>query len=180
MAAIEPVVIKLSDLVDGQEAVCFAALVKKTRGTTQANQPFIKCYFRDKRTTLEAPLWHDNRYFREADAWPDGAAYRLMVRGKFDLRYGLQLEILGIRPATDADARDGFDFFDLVESSKYPPGGSAQDDPLDHRSPDRRSLSQTPGPDDPGGESASLPKNAGRPELPPFLHVADFSSMSGV
>ena len=39
MAAIEPVVIKLSDLVDGQEAVCFAALVKKTRGTTQANQP---------------------------------------------------------------------------------------------------------------------------------------------
>ena len=28
------VVIRLSDLVDGQEAVCFAALVKKTRGMT--------------------------------------------------------------------------------------------------------------------------------------------------
>jgi 3'-5' exoribonuclease len=121
MAAIEPVVIKLSDLVDGQEAVCYAALVKKTRGTTQASQPFIKCYFRDKRTTLEAPLWHDNHYFREADAWPDGAAYRLMVRGKYTLRYGLQLEILGIRLATDADVREGFDFSDLVESSKYHP-----------------------------------------------------------
>jgi 3'-5' exoribonuclease len=121
MAAIEPVVIKLSDLVDGQEAVCFAALVKKTRGMTQANQPFIKCYFRDKRTQLEAPLWHDNRYFREADGWPEGAAYRLVVRGSFKLRFGLQLEILGIRPATDADVRDGFDFSDLVESSKYAP-----------------------------------------------------------
>jgi 3'-5' exoribonuclease len=120
MAAIEPVVIKLSDLVDGQEAVCFAALVRKTRGMTQANQPFIKCYFRDKRTTLEAPLWHDNRYFRDADAWPEGAAYRLMVRGKFGLRFGLQLEVLGIRLATDADIHDGFDFSDLVESSKYP------------------------------------------------------------
>src|SRR5271168_5280051 len=121
MGAIEPVVIKLSDLVDGQEAVCFAALIKKTRGTTQANQPFIKCYFRDKRTTLEAPLWHDNRYLREADAWPEGAAYRLVVRGKYGLRYGLQLELLGIRPASDADVREGFDFSDLVESSKYPP-----------------------------------------------------------
>ncbi len=121
MAALEPVIIKLSDLVDGQEAVCFAALVKKTRGTTQANQPFIKCYFRDKRATLEAPLWHDSRYLREADAWPEGAAFRLMVRGKYGLRYGLQLELLGIRPATDADIHDGFDFSDLVESSKYSP-----------------------------------------------------------
>jgi 3'-5' exoribonuclease len=121
MATIEPVVIKLSDLVDGQEAVCFAALVKKTRGTTQSNQPFIKCYFRDKRTQLEAPLWHDNRYLREADAWPEGAAYRLMVRGKLSLRYGLQLEVLSIRLAHDDDIRDGFDFSDLVESSKYLP-----------------------------------------------------------
>ena len=39
MARTEPVVIKLSDLVDGQEAVCFAALVKKTRGMTKSNQP---------------------------------------------------------------------------------------------------------------------------------------------
>ena len=44
MAAIgtPAVVIRLSDLVDGQEAVCYAALVKKTRGTTERNQPFVK------------------------------------------------------------------------------------------------------------------------------------------
>ena len=54
MAANGTVVIKLSDLVDGQEAVCFAALVKKTRGMTKSNQPYLKCLFRDKRAVLEA------------------------------------------------------------------------------------------------------------------------------
>jgi len=121
MAALANVVSRLSDVVDGQEAVCFAALVKKTRGMTKANQPFIKCLFRDKRVSYEAPLWHDHRYFPEADGWAEGLAYRLQVRASFNLRYGMQIEILGIRPAVDEDAADGYDFFDLVESSQYDP-----------------------------------------------------------
>jgi 3'-5' exoribonuclease len=121
MAASGPVVIRLSDLVDGQEAVCFAALVRKTRGMTKANQPFLKCLFRDKRVELESALWHDNRFFREAESWAEGQAYRLQVRGQFHVRYGMQIEILGIRPAVSDDAQDGFDFFDLVPSSKIPP-----------------------------------------------------------
>jgi 3'-5' exoribonuclease len=40
------------------------------------------------------------------------------VRGKHDLRYGMQIELLGIRPATEEDVADGFDFYDLVESSE--------------------------------------------------------------
>ena len=121
MAANGPVVIKLSDLVDNQEAVCFAALVKKTRGMTKANHPYLKCVFRDKRVMREAALWHDHTLFHEAESWTDGQPYRLRVRGKFDLRYGMQLEILGIRAATEADAGDGFDFFDLVPNSQFPP-----------------------------------------------------------
>jgi 3'-5' exoribonuclease len=113
------VVVRLSDLVDGQEAVCFAALVRKTRGLTQRNQPYIKCYFRDRRVQYEAPLWYDHRYFGEAEHWTDGLAYRLQVRARNDLRYGMQLDILGIRPAGDDDAPDGYDFYDLVESSRY-------------------------------------------------------------
>jgi 3'-5' exoribonuclease len=120
MASNGTVVIRLSDLVDNQEAVCFAALVKKTRGMTKANHPFLKCVFRDKRVTREAALWHDHPFFQEAEAWTDGEPYRLQVRGQFHLRYGMQIEILGIRPATDADARDGFDFFDLVPNSVIP------------------------------------------------------------
>jgi 3'-5' exoribonuclease len=33
----------------------------------------------------------------------------------------MQLDLLAIRPATDEDAGAGYDFFDLVENSKYPP-----------------------------------------------------------
>jgi 3'-5' exoribonuclease len=121
MAGVEAVVIKLSDLVDGEEATCYAALVKKTKGMTKSNQQYMKCVFQDKRTRVEAPLWSDSRFLREAETWPEGIAYRLQVRGKYDLRYGMQVEILGIRPATDDDTRNGFDFADLYESSKTPP-----------------------------------------------------------
>ncbi len=119
MATTGTVVVRLSDLVDGQEAVCFAALVKKSRGMTSRNQPFLKCYFRDRRVQYEAPLWYDHRFFGEADTWTEGLAYRLQVRAKHDLRYGMQLDILGIRPAGDDDNVDGYDFYDLVESSRY-------------------------------------------------------------
>ena len=57
MAAIGPVVIKLSDLVDDQEAVCFAALVKKTRGMTKANQPLSQvCLPRQASDARGGPL----------------------------------------------------------------------------------------------------------------------------
>jgi 3'-5' exoribonuclease len=121
MAKGNPVVVKLSELVDGQEAVCFAALVRKTRGVTKSNQPYLKCVFRDKRAQVEAPLWHDSRFYNDADSWAEGTAFRLQARSRFDLRFGMQIDILSIRPATDADAKDGFDFADLVDSSKYAP-----------------------------------------------------------
>ena len=121
MAVAGTVVSKLSELVDGQEAVCFAALVKKSRGVTRANQPYLKCVFRDKRLQVEAPLWHDSRCFRDADSWVEGTAYRLHVQCRHDLRFGLQIDILSARAATPADAADGFDFFDLVPSSRFSP-----------------------------------------------------------
>jgi 3'-5' exoribonuclease len=120
MTGSEPVVIKLSDLVNDQEAVCYAALVRKTKGMTKSNQPYMRCVFRDSRTTVEAPLWSDNRFLKEAEKWVEGAPYRLEVRGKYDQRYGMQVELLAIRPATDDDAARGFDFSDLYESSRYP------------------------------------------------------------
>jgi 3'-5' exoribonuclease len=121
MAASGAVIIKLSDLVDGQEAVCFAALVRRTRAVTKSNQPYLKCQFRDRKAAADAMIWHDSRFFREADSWVEGCGYRLHVRGRLDIRFGMQLDLLGIRPATDDDARDGYDFSDLVDSSKFGP-----------------------------------------------------------
>src|SRR5262249_15613569 len=121
MASNGKLVVKLSDLVDGEEAVCYAALFKKTRGMTKTNQPFLKCLFRDKRAVLEAPLWHDHRFFREADSWSEGIAFRLQVHARHDIRYGMQIDILDARRATEDDTREGYDFFDLVPSSKIPP-----------------------------------------------------------
>ncbi|HEV3121093.1 MAG TPA: HD domain-containing protein [Isosphaeraceae bacterium] len=121
MATITTTVIRLSELADGQEAECFAILLRKVRGTTSRDQPFVKCYFRDKRVTLEAPLWADHRLHQQAIGWQEGIAYRLRVRGAQHARYGLQLEIQNARPADVKDAADGYDFYDLVESTEYPP-----------------------------------------------------------
>ena len=99
MAGTETAVVRLSDLADGQEADCFAALVKKVRGTTYKNESFLKCYFRDKRVTLEAPLWADSRFLKQAEGWAEGAAFRLHVRANVKPRYGLQLQEAARRSA---------------------------------------------------------------------------------
>lgn len=112
-------VVRLSDLRSGQDAECFAALVKKVPGTSYKNEPFIKCYFRDRRTILEAPVWSDSRFLKQAETWPLGTAYRLRVHAEYKQRYGLQLSLQDIRPAGPEDVADGYDFRDLVESTEF-------------------------------------------------------------
>lgn len=119
LTATDAIVIRLSDLVDGQEAVCYAALVKKTRGVNVRNQPYYKCLFQDKRVKVETPIWNDSRFFSEVEGWSEGSAYRVTARGRMHLTFGMQFDLLAIRPAEDGD--DGFDFTDLYESSKYSP-----------------------------------------------------------
>lgn len=121
MAGTSTSVVRLSELQDGQEAECFAALVKKVKGMTSRNQPFIKCYFRDRRVVVEAPLWYDRPYHAQAEHWVDGLAYRLRARAELKPKFGLQLEILEIRLAGPEDTVDGYDFSDLVESSEFAP-----------------------------------------------------------
>ena len=120
MAVGEAVVVRLSDLQDGQEAECFAALVKKVRGTTKRNQPFIKCYFRDKRVTLEAPLWADHRLHRAGRRLGRGAPTASGSRRSIKAKYGLQIDILDIRPTAPRTTPTGYDFGDLYESIEYP------------------------------------------------------------
>ena len=122
MAGTDTAVIRLSDLQDGQEATCFAALVKKVRAMTVRDQPYLRCTFRDKRVTVEAMIWADNRFFNLANSWVEGQGYRLEVRGELKPKYGMQIHISDIRPAVPEDEVEGYDFQDLVNSSKYPFG----------------------------------------------------------
>jgi 3'-5' exoribonuclease len=114
-------VVRLSDLQSGQDAECFAALVRKQPGQTYKGERFLKCFFRDKRAIVEAPLWADSRFLKQAEGWPEGIAYRLRVHAEVKPRYGMQLELIDIRPAGPEDAADGYDFFDLVESTDKDP-----------------------------------------------------------
>src|SRR5262245_10245121 len=81
MAGTETSVVLLSELQDGQEADCFAALQKKEKGTDRHGNPYVKCHFRDKRTVLIAPLWSSDPFRTHAEEWKVGEAYRLRARG---------------------------------------------------------------------------------------------------
>ncbi|MHC5542179.1 3'-5' exoribonuclease YhaM family protein [Singulisphaera rosea] len=121
MASIDTAVVRLSDLSHGQEAICFAALVKKDKGVDKHGNPFVKCHFRDRRSSAVAPFWSGNALREQAETWVDGIGYRLRVRGDWKVKYGLQLDVMEIRPARDEDVAEGYDFFDLVESTDYNP-----------------------------------------------------------
>ncbi len=113
-------VLRLSELREGEEAVCFALLVEKFKGLTKRNEPFVRCHFRDRTVKLEAPIWATNKLLRAAEDWVEGQAYRLVTRLDNTPKYGKQLEIAEARLASDRDdAADGFRFEDLVEASKY-------------------------------------------------------------
>lgn len=116
----ETAVIRFSDLADGQEAEVFAALVKKETGTDKHGNPFAKVHFRDRRVTRIAPLWSSDPLLPFAEDWAIGAGFRLRAKAE-TTRYGPQIKILEIRVVVPEDVADGYDFFDLVESSKYPP-----------------------------------------------------------
>ena len=120
MAGTDTAVVRLSELEHGQEAFCYAALVKKERGIDKHDKPYVKCYFRDKRATMVAPFWASNAMREEAETWAEGLAYRLRVKCRWEVRYGPQIDVLECRAAEEADADDGYDFADLVESSNFP------------------------------------------------------------
>jgi len=117
-----PPVVRLSDLAAGKQADCFAQLAERARNATRDGKPFFNCRFRDARRTLSAVVWSDSPQFAECERdWEPGRCYKLRVTLVESERYGPQLEIHQIRPASDADRADGFDPLDLVERSRFDP-----------------------------------------------------------
>ena len=142
------------------------------RAFTRANQPYHEVPVpRQARRSWRRCSGRTIRCCRRRRSGPRGPPYRVSVRGKYDLRYGMQIDLLAIRPATEADARDGYDFYDLVENSQIPPDDLLRklnhliEQHIDH--PALRRLVETILSE----HLDRVQEDAGRPELPSCVHL---------
>jgi 3'-5' exoribonuclease len=114
--------LKLSELVPGEPAVCFAQLAVKARSSTSAGKPYFACKFRDNaRTAAAVPIWSDAPLFEPCQKWLPGQFFK--IRGTYTLheKFGPQLEIAEIRPIEDRDREEGFSELDFVDRSRFEP-----------------------------------------------------------
>jgi 3'-5' exoribonuclease len=107
---------ELSGLDSGGEAVSFAALTQKHRGTTKYGSPYWKCVFQDRHGTRDFMIWSDEPIQGQAETWLEGGIFRLRVRARSTQR-GIELKIIEARVAAADDT--GFNAGDLYEVSRF-------------------------------------------------------------
>lgn len=120
MPRVKPSLLQLSELTPGQYADFFALLCEKSKNATREGKPYFICRFRDGQRTAACTIWADSSWFPACEAeWREGQVYKIRaVYGEHE-RYGPQLELHNIRPATDADRADGFDPNDFIIGSRF-------------------------------------------------------------
>lgn len=113
---------RLSELEPGQTADFFALLAERSRNATRDGKPYFTCRFRDARRIATFMVWQDGGFFELCqNEWREGQCFKLRATyGEHD-RYGPQLDLKQIRPATDEDRADGFDPLEFVERSRFDP-----------------------------------------------------------
>src|SRR5262249_25789703 len=122
VAKSKPPVQRLSDLASGQQADFFALLAERSRGATRDGKPFYTCRFRDQRRSATFMVWRDGPWFEACEKdWREGQFYKLRATYGEPERYGPQIELVNLRPATDEDRAEGFDPAALVERSRRDP-----------------------------------------------------------
>lgn len=114
-------IVALSEMVNNQEADLFVLMTAKEELTTRDGKPYFKVGFRDGRRQVSFPVWADSPWAVDCrDQWTPGTCYKLRATYR-DTNYGPQLEIRKIRPATPADAADGFDELAFQPRSRFEP-----------------------------------------------------------
>lgn len=115
-------VVPLSRMVEGQECDTFALLSAREEAVTRAGKPYFRVAFRDAEREISFPVWSDSA-FSEAcrNEWSVGKCYKLRAVLR-ETSFGPQLDILKIREATAADARDGFNPLALCPHSRFDSG----------------------------------------------------------
>ncbi|MCH8043996.1 MAG: HD domain-containing protein [Planctomycetes bacterium] len=112
-------IVALTDMSDGQEGDLFVLMTSKEELKTRDGKTYYKVGFRDAGREVNFPIWGDSAWAVDCrDAWKPGAFFK--VRAVYrDSKYGPQLDIRKIRPASDADAADGFDPNMLLPRSRF-------------------------------------------------------------
>src|SRR5262249_24602500 len=108
--------VRLSEMAPGQAGDFFVQLLERSTGATPHGKPFFTCRFRDARRTVAFMVWSDGGWFEACERdWQEGRFYK--IRGTYHKheQFGPQIEVVNIRPATEADRADGFDPGELVE-----------------------------------------------------------------
>lgn len=104
----KPKVKTLTDLVNNQEGVIFAALVSKEESKTRDGKPYYRLTFQDARRRAQAMIWYDSPLYDQCGGeWQAGDFFKLRVLYK-ETDYGPKLEIRQIRKAVESDEQEGF------------------------------------------------------------------------
>lgn len=124
----EAAVTTLAELTAGEEAECFLLLAARDKATTRDGKPFYRTTFRDRVGPENAPgksvtamVWSDSAWFPACDGeWTTGDFFR--VRCKYEeTKYGPQIELKSVRPATEEDRADGFDPLAFAAATRFDP-----------------------------------------------------------
>ena len=114
-------IVRLSEMVNGQEADLFALMTLKEESTTRDGKPYSKVAFRDADREVSFPVWDNSPWAIQCrDDWARGVFYKLRAVYR-ETNYGPQLDIRKIREAVEADRADGFDPNLCLPNSRFEP-----------------------------------------------------------
>ncbi len=120
MTRTKPPLLRLGELTPGQFADFFVLLAERTKGSTREGKPYYLCRFRDRARTVTYMVWSDGPWYEACERdWQAGHFYKLRATYGESERYGPQIDLQMIRPATEADSADGFNPIDFVEHSRH-------------------------------------------------------------
>jgi 3'-5' exoribonuclease len=115
----EPRILRLCELVAGQQADCFALLAAKERALTRDGKPYYRATFRDKSRSAVTMIWSGGPWFTKCESeWRAGQFYKLRCTYS-ESAYGPQLELERVREVQDADRDSGFDPQAFFEQSRF-------------------------------------------------------------
>jgi 3'-5' exoribonuclease len=114
-------ILKLGELLVGEEADAFALLYQKEELKTKDGKPYYKVGFRDATREFAFPIWNDSTHAEECrKQWQVGAYYKLRCVLK-ETSFGPQLDLHRVREVVEADAADGFDPDGFRPQSRFDP-----------------------------------------------------------